>query len=296
MFYTFAAVMGVYIRLLRVSQWVKNLFLFIPAFFAEQIFQLDLLYVLLLGFFSYSFTASSIYIINDLQDVEKDRRHPEKKHRPIASGEVKPKLAVIIAGLSMLLGLGLALLAGHDFLPIPVVYIILNLAYSFKLKQIAILDIVIIALGFLLRVWAGGILCDITLSKWLIIMIFLLALFLAIAKRRDDLLILQREGHELRKSLAGYNLEFVNGTLYFLSAIIIVTYIQYTVSPEVMQVHQAEHLYLSSFFVVIGMLRYLQIALVEQKSGNPTKILLKDPFTQSILFGWAAVIYYFFYW
>lgn len=288
--------MGTYIRLLRVSQWVKNLFLFIPAFFAEQIFQIDLLYSLFLGFFSYCFTASSIYIINDLQDVDKDRKHPEKKHRPIASGEVRPSVAIGIAGICMLSGLGLALLAGHRFLPIPIIYIVLNIAYSFKLKQIAILDIVIIALGFLLRVWAGGILCDITLSKWLIIMIFLLALFLAIAKRRDDLLILQREGLELRKSLAGYNLEFVNGTLYFLSSIIIVTYIQYTVSPEVMQVHQADQLYLSSFFVIIGMLRYLQIALVEQKSGNPTKILLKDPFTQVILLGWAVVMYYFLYW
>ncbi len=285
----------VYFKLLRVSQWVKNLFLFVPAFFAEQILEVHLFSQLMLGFISYSLTASSIYIINDLQDVDKDRNHPEKKHRPIASGLIKPREATLWAGITMISGLGVAFLTKSDFIYIPVVYIVMNLAYSYKLKQIAILDIVIIALGFLLRVWAGGILAEIALSKWLIIMIFLLALFLAIAKRRDDLILFQKDGQVLRKSLSGYNLDFVNGTLYFLSAIIIVTYIQYTVSPEVVAVHNAENLYLSSFFVIIGMMRYLQIALVEQRSGNPTKVLLKDTFIQAVLIGWVAVIIYFLY-
>jgi decaprenyl-phosphate phosphoribosyltransferase len=287
--------MKVIFQLLRLSHWVKNLFLFIPAFFGGKLFEVQILLQVTIGFVAYGLTASSIYIINDLKDVEKDRLHPEKKNRPIASGKVNVRSAIVAAALCMVLGLLISWTIGGSFIYIPLAYILMNLAYTFKLKQIALIDIMIISLGFLLRVYAGGVLADVPLSKWLIIMIFLLALFLALAKRRDDLLLEDKDGVKHRKSLDGYNLEFVNGSLYLLSSIIVVAYILYTVSEEVISYHKADQLYLSSFWVLMGMLRYLQITLVEKNSGNPTKILIRDGVIQFILLGWIITLALLFY-
>ena len=287
--------MKVSFNLLRVSHWVKNLFLFIPAFFGGKLLYPEVLLQVSIGFIAYGLTASSIYIINDLNDVEKDRLHPEKKNRPIASGQVSKLWAIIASALCMIAALSISFSIADHFVYIPIAYIVMNLAYTFKLKQVALIDIMIIALGFLLRVYAGGVLADVPLSKWLIIMIFLLALFLALAKRRDDLILETQDGVKHRKSLDGYNLEFVNGSLYMLASVIVVTYILYTVSEDVISYHKASNMYLSSFWVLMGMLRYLQITLVEKNSGNPTKILLKDKVIQFILAGWLATLAILFY-
>ncbi|EMR04652.1 UbiA prenyltransferase family protein [Cesiribacter andamanensis] len=167
----------------------------------------------------------------------------------------------------------------------------INLAYSYGLKNVALLDLFIIAFGFMLRVVAGGVLADVPISRWLVIMVFLLALFLALAKRRDDLLLFKKSGQQLRRSVKHYNLEFLGSCLTLLSGIIMVAYIMYTVSEEVIQRLQTENLYMTSVFVIAGMMRYLQITLVENNSGSPTRILYTDNFIRFVILGWIISFY-----
>ena len=284
-----------YASLVRVHQWVKNLFIFIPAFFGHALFGYNHLFNLIIGFISFSFVASSIYIVNDYTDVEKDRLHPKKSKRALASGAVSMWDARILFILFFSLGFGLALLLGSNFVSLLAGYFLMNIAYTFYLKNISLIDISIISLGFLLRIFAGGIIADVSISKWLVLMTFLLSLLLAIAKRRDDVLIKNNNGLEMRNAIGGYNITFVNISMVFLASITVVAYIMYTVSSEVIAQFQNEHIYLTSFFVIMGILRYLQITLVDEKSGSPTEILLKDTFIQVTLCGWIICFGFFIY-
>ena len=177
------------------------------------------------------------------------------------------------------------------FLFILGLYFIINLFYSFGLKNIAILDILILSAGFVLRVKGGAVISKVDTSEWLIIMTFLLSLFMAIAKRRDDLLLKSTTGTDMRKSMSGYNLDFLNTMLGLFSAIIIVAYINYTVSPVTIHRLGTYRLYYSSLFVIAGLMRYLQITFVQKKSGSPTEILYKDFFIQITLVLWVISIY-----
>lgn len=273
------------IKLLRPGQWVKNMFLFIPAFFAGILFNVEILLQVSLGFFAFCLAASGVYIINDYRDIEADRNHPEKCHRPLASGEVSPMQAILTMIILFSSGLAVSLWINIWFFSIVLIYIAINLGYSYGLKHISILDIFLVASGFLLRTIAGGIVANVPLSQWLVIMIFLLALFLALAKRRDDLIIGLQSGKLMRKSVQHYNLDFTNACLTMLSGIIIVSYIMYTISEEV-TLRLGNHLYFTSIFVIAGIMRYLQIALVENNSGSPTKLLYSDNFTRFTVLGW----------
>ena len=177
------------------------------------------------------------------------------------------------------------------FLFILALYFIINLFYSFGLKNIAILDILILSAGFVLRVKGGAVISKVDTSEWLIIMTFLLSLFMAIAKRRDDLLLKSTTGADMRKSMSGYNLDFLNTMLGLFCAIIIVAYINYTVSPATLWRLKTYRLYYSSLFVIAGLMRYLQITFVLKKSGSPTEILYKDFFIQITLVLWVISIY-----
>ncbi len=285
--------MKYYIKLLRPKDWAKNLFLIVPSFFAGQFFAPTQATRILFGFLAFCFFASSIYIINDYRDIEEDRKHPVKSKRPLASGQVKKPIAVIICIGLLVLGSFLGYLADHHllFLFILGLYFILNLCYSFGLKNIAILDILILSSGFVLRVKGGAVISKVDTSEWLIIMTFLLSLFMAIAKRRDDLILKSATGTDLRKSMSGYNLDFLNTLLGLSSAIIIVAYINYTVSPMTIYRLGTYRLYYSSVFVIAGLMRYLQITFVLKKSGSPTEILYKDIFIQIILVLWVLSIY-----
>lgn len=170
-------------------------------------------------------------------------------------------------------------------------YVMLNLAYSFGLKNVSILDILIISSGFVLRTISGAVVADVFISQWMVVMIFLLALFLALAKRRDDLVVFLNSGDSIRKSIKNYNLEFVNGLLIMISGIVIVSYLMYVISPEVMERFHSQHLYLTSIFVIAGMMRYMQIAMVENKSGSPTKALYADGFIRLVVLGWILSFY-----
>jgi len=274
------------IRLLRPHQYIKNLFIFAPLFFTFS-FTIQQLVDLSITFILFSILASSIYIFNDFKDIEEDKQHPQKKHRPLASGKVKISsalfLIVILSGFS----LTFAFFFNQKMFIVLVVYFFLNLAYSIKLKHITIIDIFVIATGFVLRLFAGAAVIENQLSMWIIIMTFLLALFLAVAKRRDDVL-LASDGKETRKSIDGYNLEFVNAAMVFMAGVIVVAYVLYTVSDDVIVRLNSSNLYLTAFFVILGVMRYMQITFVEGNSGSPTKIVLKDRFLKFTIFFWLV--------
>lgn len=280
-----------YFKLLRPKDWAKNLFLFIPLFFSGSLFNWNVYPDLLLGFVCFCLIASSIYIINDYKDIEDDKKHPEKRKRPLASGAVSKSTSVIICILLILAGFGVGFFIREKFLFILAIYFFLNLAYSFGLKNVPILDIVILAIGFVLRIKGGAVIAHIGVSEWLNIMVFLLALFMAIGKRRDDVLLKQSSGTEMRKAVKGYNIEYLNVVLSLVCAVIVVAYFMYTMSPEVLRRMGTYRLYYTCLFVLAGILRYLQIIFVQSASGSPTKILYKDRFIQISLVLWIASFY-----
>ncbi len=285
--------MTYYIKLLRPKDWAKNAFLFLPVFFAGDLFSIAKLKLLLIGFISFSFTASTIYILNDYRDIEDDRKHPVKSKRPLAAGKVKPGAALLIACVLLISAFTIAYVNSHNyhFILILAVYFLMNLGYSMGLKNVSILDIMIIAAGFVLRLKAGGYIAEVEVSPWLTLMVLLLSLFMAIAKRRDDILLKLETGTDMRRSVKGYNLDFLNTLLSLFSAIITVTYIMYTLSPRTYERLQSFHLYYTSIFVIAGLMRYLQISLVLNKAGSPTELLYKDFFLQSTIALWMASFY-----
>ncbi len=258
-----------------------------PLFFHGGILDPQLFTKAFMAFLGFSFLTSSIYVFNDLRDLAEDRLHPEKKFRPIAAGKVSPNFAkyllVILVTISLLI---FYIYFGFSWVWLCVaIYFIQNILYTIWLKKIALVDVIIISLGFIIRIFLGSAATGVYLSHWIIITTFLLALFLAFAKRRDDILLTSQTGIKHRSNIDGYNLEFLNAAIIISSAIVVVAYIMYTTSAEVI-LRTGKNIYLTSFFVVIGIFRYLQIVFVKQQSGNPTKIFLKDVFLQLVMLGW----------
>ncbi len=278
--------------LFRTNQWIKNLFVFIPIFFAGELREIEKLKSVALAFCAFCFIASSIYVINDLMDIEADRRHPEKCKRPLAAGLVSTNIAWGAFIVLIVIG-GLCAYQIHNFLfdIIILSYFFINIGYSLGLKRLSIIEILIVSSGFVLRAIGGGIVAEVEVSQWMLMMIFLLALFLALAKRRDDLLVSTKSGQAIRKSIQYYNIEYINALLIMMSGIIIVAYLMYVISPEVMNRFHSKYLYITSVFVIAGVMRYLQITLVENKSGSPTKILYRDNFIRITLALWVVTFY-----
>ena len=277
-----------YLKLLRPKDWAKNLFLFIPLFFGGEFLNVGKLISVSFGFIAFSFIASSIYIINDYRDREDDRKHPIKCKRPLASGSVTPTAALVICGLLLIAGFGMAWWIRDKFLFVLAIYFFINLAYSLGLKSIAILDIIILAMGFVLRIKGGSVISYVPLSEWIVIMVFLLAVFMAIGKRRDDVLLKLSSGTDMRRSIKGYNLELLNTLLALVCAVIVVAYLMYTMSPDTIKKQGTSRLYYTCIFVLAGIMRYLSIIYVSADSGSPTKILYKDRFIQVTLLLWIA--------
>lgn len=277
--------MGEIIKLFRIHQYIKNLFIFLPLLFSFSFSDTQDNLSTLVAFLLFSILASSIYIFNDLLDINEDRAHPTKKNRPLASGSVSKGTAIWLMLILSITSLGISLLFNTELFAVLLVYFVLNIAYTLKLKHIAILDIFIIASGFVLRLFAGSSVTEIPLSMWIILMTFLLALFLALAKRRDDVL-LSLDGQETRKNIDGYNLEFVNASMVLMAGVVIVSYLMYTISPEVEGRLGTEYLYLTSFFVILGIFRYMQITFVEEDSGSPTKVVIRDKFLKLTILFW----------
>lgn len=286
------------IRLIRPKQWIKNLIVLLPVFFGGALLHPSAIYAGLIIALSFSFAASSIYCLNDIIDIEDDKHHPIKCNRPLASGAISIPQGYTLMVLMLILSMASTfLLYDHQLETAGVIafYWLLNIGYCLKLKQYAIIDVCIVAFGFVLRVLAGGISTSIHLSKWIVLMTFLLMLFLSFAKRRDDVVRMNETGHAPRQNTIRYNLTFINQAITITSSVTLVCYIMYTVSPETIQNFHTDYLYLTSVFVLVGLLRYIQIAVVDKKSGDPTKVILRDRFTQLIVLAFGLAFLFIIY-
>ncbi|HMB63306.1 MAG TPA: decaprenyl-phosphate phosphoribosyltransferase [Eudoraea sp.] len=282
-------------RLIRPKHYIKNLFIFMPLFFAGEFYNTQQLIQVFLAFVSFSISASAIYIFNDFRDVEEDRLHPTKKFRPLAAETISLNTAIILMVILLVAGLALMASLSLNALAVLGIYLILNIFYSLFLKHISILDVTIIAVGFVLRIFVGAIITDIPLSQWIVIMTFLLALFLAFAKRRDGVLLHLETKKKMRKVIKDYNLKFAEGAMMTMASVTIVAYILYTTSTEVVLRLQNEYVYLTAIYVILGILRYMQLSLLENNSGSPTELVFKDLFLALVMIAWIihfAVLLY----
>ena len=282
-----------YLKLLRVEQWVKNLFVFVPLFFSGNIKNIDLLSKSIFAFVVFSLAASVVYILNDYNDIEADRQHPEKRRRPLASGAISKPQALTVLSALVIIDIVLIFFAQFyfdkilwKFAAIIGTYFVMNLAYTFKLKHVPIIDIFIIATGFVLRVQAGGYITGIFISQWATLLTFVLALVLAIGKRRGELINAQVSG-KTRKALDGYNVQFADIALSISVTLAIICYLMFTLSPEVQEKFHSRVFY-TVIFVVFAFLRYLQQTLVYNRTESPTKIVYRDRYIQITLILWVA--------
>lgn len=266
---------------MRPHQWMKNTFVLAPVFFAKDIFQPQLLLTALWAFLSFCLLAGAVYTMNDLVDVEADRRHPVKKMRPIASGWVPEPMAKVLAGLLVLISLGGALLLNPWFALVALLYFVQNIAYSFRLKNVAYLDVMLISAGFVLRVIAGGMATGIKVSNYLLVCTALLALFLGFGKRRHELAL------ATRKSLKGYSKRGLDVALGVTGVATVGTYLAYTLDPNTRQFFHNDWLWLSTGFTILGMARFLQIVTGRPKAESPTQEMLRDVPFILILLGWV---------
>ena len=278
--------------LIRMKHWIKNGFVFLPVFFAGKI-ELVLTSNLIFVFISFCLASSSIYILNDIVDVNTDRLHPIKKQRPIASGFFSIPLSILFFSIcSILFFVSLLLLKEASLFIIS--YFALNILYSFYLKRISIVDVSSISIGFVLREMAGGAEADVYVSHWMIIMTFLLTVSIGFAKRRDDL-VLVNEKESVIKSLKGYTIAFLDIAKSISFSITLISYILYSISAEVIDRIGSDKLYITSLFVFLGIIRYLQITIVEKNSGSPIDVLWKDRFLQIAILLWTFTFLYIIY-
>lgn len=282
-----------YILMIRPHQWVKNLFVFLPLFFSGRLFDFTCLVPSLLVFLAFSLVSSGIYCLNDILDVEADRLHPQKCHRPLASGKVSQTGGYTLMILCWIIGYLFCVLSGSQngntgfsALSLLTIYLFLNIAYCLWLKRIAIIDVFVIAVGFVIRIIIGGAVTGIWISQWIILMTFLLALFLAFAKRRDDILLYEKSGVKPRENIVAYTKVYLDQIITLLAGITIVAYILYTVSPDVTERFDCQYVFVTSVFVLMGMLRYLQLIFVDNRSGSPSETLLHDRFLQVCIVAW----------
>lgn len=275
---------------LRPKQWTKNGFIFAALIFDEKLFQAEPFFKTAIGFILLCLVSGVVYLINDLVDVEKDRQHPTKKNRPIASGQVTPRTAMIVAIILLVLCVPLSFLLDVSFGLIVVSYLLIQLAYSLLLKNVVIVDVIILAAGFVLRVAAGVALVEAErFSPWLYVFTVLLALFLGLGKRRQELILLKEHATNTRTILNEYNLPFLDEMIAVVTAGTLMTYAFYTFSAPNLP---DNHLMMITIpFVIYGIFRYLYVIHVQGNGGAPDEVLLTDrPLQYSILlFGLVVV-------
>jgi 4-hydroxybenzoate polyprenyltransferase len=268
---------GPLLRLIRPKQWLKNLFVFAPLIFARELFTLEADLIALRAILAFCFTASAIYIINDIADAEADRAHPEKRHRPIASGEVTPRQALFL--LSVLIILTILIVDGMDprFITILGAYFVFNLAYSFGLKEVLLLDVFIVAAGFMFRVLGGAYAINVRVSSLLVLCSLFISLFLGFAKRRGELAIAPvPEGGAGRKVLRLYSASFIDQLLTIVAAGTVISYALYTVAPRTIATFGTEKLIYTTVFVLYGVFRYIYLVQTTPKVENPTNAVTSD--------------------
>ncbi|MFN3198685.1 MAG: decaprenyl-phosphate phosphoribosyltransferase [Bradymonadia bacterium] len=273
-----------HIKALRPHQWIKNFFVFAALIFSRNLTNLDLGLRSMLIFAAFSAVASSIYLVNDVADIERDRQHPKKKFRPIASGKVNPKTALMMGALLFPLGLGTAYWLSVPTGVVLTTYFIMNLGYSTKLKHVVLLDVFIIALGFLLRVLAGAFAIGVGVSPWLLICTLFGALFLAFCKRRNELTSLGENAGSHRAILSEYSVGYIDNAISALTAMTVMSYALYTIDPAVCAKLGTDALVLTVPLVLFGAFRYLHLVHQKDKGGSPTMVMLTDISIQGVAF------------
>jgi len=276
------------LKSLRPQQWIKNFFIFAAIIFSQNIFNLPLLLKAVIAFIAFCVLSSSLYILNDLKDLEEDKRHPIKSKRPLASGRLKKSHAILSFVIISSLGFILAVTLNRNFFIIALVYFILQIAYSFRLKHVVILDVFVIAAGFLIRVVAGGLAIEVSLSSWLLICTTLLALFLALGKRRHELVLLEEEASDHRPILEEYNPYFLDQLIAVVTASIVIAYCLYTIDAETVAKFGTTNLLYTVPFVFYGIFRYLYLIHQKSKGGSPETLILKDKPLLIDIFLWIA--------
>ena len=276
------------LKSLRPQQWIKNFFIFAAIIFSRNIFNLPLLLKAVIAFIAFCVLSSSLYILNDLKDLEEDKRHPIKSKRPLASGRLKKSHAILSFVIISSLGFILAVTLNRNFFIIALVYFILQIAYSFRLKHVVILDVFVIAAGFLIRVVAGGLAIEVSLSSWLLICTTLLALFLALGKRRHELVLLEEEASDHRPILEEYNPYFLDQLIAVVTASIVIAYCLYTIDAKTVAKFGTTNLLYTVPFVFYGIFRYLYLIHQKSKGGSPETLILKDKPLLIDIFLWIA--------
>jgi len=283
------------IQSMRPKQWVKNVFILAALVFDRQLISAEASLRTLAGVFLFCMLSSSVYLINDVADKEADQNHPTKKNRPIASGKLPTKIALAAAITIVVVSLWLAFRLSHSFGIISSIYFLLNLAYSFKLKHIPLIDVMVIAAGFVLRVAAGVSLIEVErFSPWLYVSTTLLALFIGFGKRRAEISCLNEDAKQHRKVLDGYTLEFLDQLITIVSSTTIMTYSLYTFSAP--NLPQNNSMMLTIPFVLYGLFRYLYLVKVQKSGGAPEELILSDRPLQFCILGWGVSVILIFYW
>jgi len=281
---------------IRPQQWLKNLFIFAPLIFSENIFNRSMFLQSILAFAVFCLLSGALYILNDLKDLEEDRLHPIKSKRPLAAGELKKKQAIAAFVILSFISLLFASLVNEKFLWICLVYYFLQIAYSFALKHVVILDVFIVASGFFLRVIAGAVAIQVKISPWLLICTTLLALFLALGKRRHEILLLDEEAVNHRPILKEYSPYLLDQMISVVTASTVIAYCLYTISGETIEKFGTNKLILTVPFVLYGIFRYLYLIHQKAEGGTPETLILKDRPLLLDIFFWvvsAALIIYF---
>jgi len=275
---------------LRPRHWIKNFVVFAGLLFSQNIFNFPLLFKVIFAFLIFCLLSSSVYILNDLTDLEEDRRHPVKSRRPLASGRLKASHAILILIFLIPFLLGISYYLSLSFFFVVLAYFLLQLAYSFSLKHIVILDVFAIAFGFALRVVAGAVIINVEISSWLLICTILLALFLGFSKRRHELVVLEDGAQEHRKVLTDYSSYLLDQMISVVTASTVVSYALYTMSKETIEKFGTRNLIFTVPFVLYGIFRYLYLIHKKEEGGSPESILVTDkPLMVSILL-WAIAV------
>lgn len=280
-----------YIHLLRPKHWIKNGFMFLPIFFSGQLLSLSILsyFHLTISFVSLCLASSFIYILNDIKDADNDRLHPQKKNRPIASGMVTVFQAYVLMIIILIMLLSSFYFLNNMVIVLIALYTAMNVLYCYILKNVSILDITTISFGFVIRVLVGGCAADIVVTEWLIIMVFLLTFSLGLAKRRDDLILNNDSNYIYRESQKGYTIKFIDVAKSISFSVTLVAYIIFSLFDEVEDSFGSQYVYLTSFPVFIGIIRYLQITIINENSGSPIEILFKDIFMILTILTWLFI-------
>jgi len=265
------------LQLIRPQQWVKNLFVFAPLIFAKDLFNSDAVAESLRAFVAFCLTASAIYIVNDLRDVKADRIHPKKRFRPLAAGVITRTEALFVHAGLLILDVIVVWGMRKHFLVLLCAYFLLNTAYTFKLKEVFLLDVFIVAAGFMLRIVSGAYAIGVAVSSWLILCSLFISLFLGFAKRRGELTLLQRTGvASTRRVLQIYTVELIDQMLTIAAAGAIISYAMYTVAPRTTDLFGTDKLIYSTLFVIYGIFRYLYLARTSDSVENPALVVTSD--------------------